>query len=41
MIDDPTTHPLNNKLQESVPSEWVSKFKNNQSDEPARGGRGH
>ena len=29
MIDDTYTRPINNKVNESVPSEWLSKFKNN------------
>lgn len=29
MIDDPTTRPGNNKINENVASDWLSAFKNN------------
>ena len=32
MIEDPTTRPVSQKVDRSKPEEWLSKFKNNQSD---------
>ena len=42
MIGDPNTRPCNPRITEGVPSEWLSKFKNNQSDEshPPKGAGG-
>ena len=46
MIVDPMTRPMNNKVDENNASDWLSKFKNNQSEESshpprAAGGGGH
>ena len=46
MIGDNMTRPLNNKVDENVAADWLSKFKNNQSEEQshpprAQGGGGH
>ena len=29
MVSDPTTRPLNPKIAEAVPKDWLSQFKNN------------